>query len=52
MPLPAMLYAVKHDYPEVANAAAKVALALPSIAVYEGLLQESRAIIAWVGLKN
>ncbi|KZP13257.1 hypothetical protein FIBSPDRAFT_1049497 [Athelia psychrophila] len=46
-PVQALLYACKHDYPEVANPAARVAVFLPPISVYEGLLPDSRAIIAW-----
>ncbi|KZP13255.1 hypothetical protein FIBSPDRAFT_936418 [Athelia psychrophila] len=46
-PIQALLYATKHDYPSVANLAAKAAVFLPPISVYEGLVIDSRAVIAW-----
>ncbi|KAF7973117.1 hypothetical protein HWV62_16238 [Athelia sp. TMB] len=47
-PVQALLYASQHGYPEVANAAAKDAVYLEPVVVYEGLLSDSRATVAWV----
>ncbi|KZP04195.1 hypothetical protein FIBSPDRAFT_767813, partial [Athelia psychrophila] len=51
-PVQALLYASKHDYPVIANLAAKAALSLPYISVYEGLVIDSRAVTAWVSSGN
>lgn len=51
-PLEVLIYAAKHDYPEIANAAAKEVLKLPFQDVLRGLLPEIAVYVAYVCIKT